>query len=189
MTKKMNMINAEVLGTIAGLATCVSNDPSRYHLNCVHLRKFADHWEAVATNGHLLVVRKFPLESAALSHERYNFSPEWITALRALCPIERWDRDCEVEEIDKVEYVRIQGVLFPLLRDIGNSFPNYGEVIPADEAAFKVGLNAEYLHRIGSAINEGDAPGITLLVRDGIKAITVTGRDDNFKAYLMPLRT
>lgn len=178
------MINKNNL-LVVGFA---SDEESRYSLGDVRFTP----QETMATNGHYLVrVSNVPSETIQTNDRCFSISA------KALKPI-------KVKNGDAIELVSngtgstwnlTTGVSTYHLEETGNTFPNVDMIMPKDAPAISIGLNPEYLAKLGKAFAEFQRdtrqPVVKVSVWTADKPIQIEATNESgqtMRALLMPVR-
>lgn len=183
------MITKELLKTIVAMMPIASDDPTRYHIQCVLIESTADGVTLTATNGHMLVTRDF--KSGCCPHGTYSVYREDLAVLKHIV------KECRhMSEIDAavIDGGLLVGTFVKMTFKKHTYYPPYRQVIPthAEGVTRRIAFNAEYLLAICEALARegyGKAPNVTLEFdpEQPLKAIKVT-RNNSGLGILMPCR-
>lgn len=90
----MTKVNREVLGSIIQqLDNSASTDPTRYHINSVHIQKRGDEWMVESTNGHILARRFFPLDFIESDETDFIIEADCKQVLKAMLAMKKKNGD------------------------------------------------------------------------------------------------
>lgn len=170
------------------VADFASQENSRYSLQDVHFTPK----ETMATNGHYLVrVTNVQNDNVVTSDRSFSLSAKDLLAIK----VKRGDGIELATNGTGSSWNLTTGVSTYHLEETSNQFPNVDAIMPKDAPAISIGLNPEYLAKLGKAFAafQGDARQKTVKVSvwtpDKPIQIEATNSDgQTMTALLMPLR-
>lgn len=196
----MSTVQKETLNAIVNAFNAASDDPTRFHIQQVLLRKEStDKVCIVATNGHILIEKHVidPEFAATLGKDDFVVAPDCLKPLKLLSKEAKYMPGIEaLRDQDRIVIGNAAlfgfSVTIKTAKESNIQFPDYKQVTPNydNRETMEIGFNAEYIIALADALRtDKRQKNVKLVIKDKLSPILVTlaGVDDAI-GVLMPVR-